>query len=330
MTSHAPAPPTLLATILLAVTVALPGCRDRSQSPGEPGVLRLGYLPNLTHGQALTGVGSGRFEAALPGITLETAVFASGPQLVEALFAGEIDLAYLGPSPAMNAFVRSQGRALQLLAGSATGGSRFVVRRDSGIDAPADLRGKRIGVPQIGNTQDVAMRSWLVKQGLASVDRGGDVALFPLANADILGLVQRKELDGAWVPEPWAARLIAEADCRTFVDESVASPKRPVTVLAARRAFAAAQPDLTRAFLTAHRTETRWHLEHPKAAEQAVGDAVYELVGKRLPPAVLSDAFGHVVPTAELDPVELNNLALAAFAIGYLPSAEISGIVLTP
>lgn len=314
----------------LAAIVALAGCRDRSQSPGEPGVLRLGYLPNVTHGQALTGVASGRFASALPGITLETAVFGSGPQLVEALFAGEVDLAYLGPSPAMNAFVRSQGRALQLLAGSATGGSRFVVRRDSGIDAPSDLRGKRIGVPQIGNTQDVAMRAWLVKQGLESVDRGGDVAVFPLANADILGLVQRRELDGAWVPEPWAARLIAEADCRTFLDESVASPKRPVTVLATRRAFAAAQPDLTRAFLAAHRSETRFHQEHPEAAREAVGDAVEALVGKRLPPAVLADAFSHVVPTADLDPAELSSLAGAAFDIGYLPSAEISGMVLTP
>lgn len=317
-----------LATTLAVVAFA--GCRDRSQSPGEPGVLRLGYLPNLTHGQALTGVASGRYAAALPGISLETAVFGSGPQLVEALFAGEVDIAYLGPSPAMNAFVRSDGRALQLLAGSATGGSRFVVRRDSGISAPPDLRGKRIGVPQIGNTQDVAMRAWLVTQGLGSADRGGDVAVFPLANADILGLVQRKELDGAWVPEPWAARLIAEADCHTLLDESVESPQRPVTVLAARRAFAAAQPDLVRAFVAAHRSETTWHQTHPDAARQAVGDAVFELVGKRLPSPVLADAFAHVVPTAELHLDELQRLARAAFDIGYLPKAEISGMVLTP
>ena len=223
----------LLLTLVLA---ALAACRPAR----DPNEVRLGYAPNLTHAQALVGLARGDFERALPRpYRLAATPFNAGPAMVEALFAGELDMAYLGPIPAINGFVQSQGRALRIVSGSASGGSGLVVRKGSGISREKDLAGRAIAVPQFGGTQDVALRSFLARRGLKTTERGGTVRVLAVPNSETLTLFKKGQLDAAMVPEPWIERLVQEAGGRLFVDERTLWPKGryATTVIVARRAF---------------------------------------------------------------------------------------------
>src|SRR5437016_4683559 len=183
-------------------------------------VIRVGAFPNITHPQAMVGKANGYFEKAMgPNVKIDWKSFNAGPSAIEALFAGAIDMTYVGPNPTISGYVRSQGEALRVVAGSASGGAALVVRADSGIHKPEDFHGKKIASPQLGNTQDVALRAWLKAHGMKSQDKGGDVQVVPLANPDQLTLFLKKELDAAWAPEPWATRLIREGNGRLFLDE---------------------------------------------------------------------------------------------------------------
>src|SRR5215212_11604144 len=199
----------LLALVPLAVGLAACG-GDSSADSGSGGTadeLRLGYFANVTHAPAVIGVQEGLFADELGDTKLTTQVFNAGPDVVEALFAGALDAAYIGPSPTLNAYGQSDGDAIRIIAGAASGGAQLVVR--DGIDSAQDLEGTTLASPQLGNTQDVALRTWLTGQGLDNnVDGGGDVTIAPTANSDVLNLFQSGDLDGAWVPEPYASRLV--------------------------------------------------------------------------------------------------------------------------
>jgi NitT/TauT family transport system substrate-binding protein len=211
-------------------------------------VLRLGYLTNVTHAPALTGIESGRFAAALRPVRLEPHSFNAGPAAMEALLAEALDVAYLGPSPAVAGFLRSRGQAACVVAGATSGGASFVVRAAAGIHGPGDLHHKRIATPQLGNTQDIALRTYLRENGLAPTERGGDVQVTPLGNPDIMGQFQLGHLDGAWVPEPWATRLQIEAGGVLLFDERDRWTGRrfATTVVVARRAFLVHQVQMCR------------------------------------------------------------------------------------
>jgi NitT/TauT family transport system substrate-binding protein len=181
---------------------------------GQNLLVRVGAFPNITHPQAMIGKANGWFESALsPEVKLEWKTFNAGPSAIEALFAGAIDMTYVGPNPAINGYVRSNGEALRVVAGATSGGAAFVVRGDSGITKPEDFHGKRIASPQQGNTQDVALRAWLKSKGFKTRDKGGDVEVVPIANPDQLTLFVKKELDAAWAPSPgllaWSTRRAA-------------------------------------------------------------------------------------------------------------------------
>jgi len=194
---------------------------------GNPTIVRVGAFPNITHPQPMVGKANGYFEKALgPQVKIDWKTFNAGPSAIEALFAGAIDMAYIGPNPTINGYVRSHGEALQVVAGAASGGAALVVRADSGIVKPEDFHGKKIATPQQGNTQDVALRAWLKAHGMKSMDKGGDVRVMPMANPDQLTLFLKKDLDAAWAPEPWATRLIREGNGRLFLNESDLWPKR--------------------------------------------------------------------------------------------------------
>src|SRR5205085_5259451 len=154
----------------------------------------------------------------------QSTVFNAGPTVIEALFANQIDVAYVGPNPAINGYVVSGGKDLKIIAGASSGGAVFVVRNDSGIRSPKDFAGKKFASPQLGNTQDIALRKYLLDNGYKTTDNGGNVTVMPVANPDILTLFLKKQLNGAWVPEPWGARLVKEANGRIFLDESTLWP----------------------------------------------------------------------------------------------------------
>ncbi len=198
----------MIATLILVSAI---GCSSPSAS-GNAVTIRVGYFPNITHAQAVIGIADGTFARALgEAVKIDAKVFNAGPSEIEAMFAGQLDLAYIGPNPAINGYVKSKGAALRIVAGAMSGGAVLVVRGDAGINSAADFRGKKIASPQLGNTQDVALRAWLMKQGFKLIEQGGDTQVIPTANPDILTLFLKKEIDAAWVPEPWGARLVREA-----------------------------------------------------------------------------------------------------------------------
>ena len=230
------------ALVAATLVVVAAGCRAREPKGGAaPTTLRLGFFPNLTHGPALVGLQRGDFAKALAPLTIDPKPFNAGPEAMEALFAGALDACYVGPAPAINGYLRSHGEALVIVAGAAQNGAGLVVRKEANIRGPGDLHGKKLASPQLGNTQDVALRMYLKENGLAPKDRGGDVQVMPLANADILALMKQKELDGAWVPEPWTTRLIDEAGGVLLLDEKDRWPgkKFPTTVLVVTRSWPA-------------------------------------------------------------------------------------------
>lgn len=310
----------VLASLVLSFAFVSPGC-SRSSSPLGSVSVRVAYFPNITHSQAVIGVADGTFRRALgDNVKLETRVFNAGPSVIEALFAGQIDLAYIGPNPAINGYVRSNGQALRIIAGATSGGAVLVVRAEGGIQKAADFRGKRIASPQLGNTQDVALRRWLQEQGLELRDRGGTTEVIPVANPDILTLFQKKEIDAAWVPEPWGARLVHEAGGRVFLDERALWPEgRFVTAhLIARTAFLDAHPDVVSRWLDAHVELTRRFANDAASAKRALNAEIEHLTGKAFPAAVLDDAWSRM--TVTWDPIResLRQSADAAFRLGFL------------
>ncbi len=281
-------------------------------------VIRVGHLPNLTHPQALVGRATGEFEKNA-GAKVEWTAFNAGASAMEALLAGELDLAYVGPSPALNVYVRSKGRVLRVVAGAASGGVALVVRKDAGIRNPADLKGKRVAVPGLGNTQDVALRSWLKAKGLDS-----GVQVMPVKNPEIFTLFRRKELDAAWVPEPWATRLIQEAGGVLFVDERDLWPegKFPSTLLVVRTDFLVKNRALVKRFVATHIGLTEAIVQKPDEAKRNINAQLTKLMGKPLPAALLDEAFSGIAATYDPIPGALLKAARQAWELKYLPGAQ--------
>ena len=306
----------------LAVAAACKG-EPAGGAAGAP--LRLGFFPNLTHAQALVGNGEGLFAQEV-GVPVTVRQFNAGPAAMEALLAGDVDVSYVGPGPAVIAYLRSGGAALNVVAGAASGGAVLVTRE---ARSARELVGKRVASPQLGNTQDIALRVWLRQQGLRSGERPGEVRVMPLANSDIIGLFARGELAGAWVPEPWGARLVAEAGGHILVDERDLWPDRkfPTTVVvASRRALEGRRRDVV-AFLRAHLALTaRWKAD-PAAFARAANAEYGKITGHPLPDRVLQDAFSRLEPNAEPLTDQLVRGAQDAQGLKYAPPGDVSGLV---
>lgn len=287
----------------------------------EPLLVRAGCFPTITHSQALIGKAQGTFAQALgPGTRIEWKTFNAGPSAIEALFAGALDLTYIGPNPALTGYIRSHGEALRIVAGATSGGAALVVRADSGIQKPDDFHGKRVASPQLANTQDVALRAWLRSHGLKPSTQGGDVQVLPIANADQLNLFLKKQLDAAWAPEPWASRLVREANGRIFLDERQLWPggRFPTALLVVRTQFLRQHSDLVSAWLRAHLQLTDWISQHPAEAKQVLNQQIKKETGAALSSAVLDDAFSRLQVT--YDPLRSSLLTSARweFEEGFL------------
>ena len=284
-------------------------------------VIRVGAFPNVTHAQPMIGKANGWFEKAMGANTkIEWKSFNAGPSAIEALFAGAIDMTYVGPNPAINGYVRSNGEALRIVAGATSGGAALVVRGDSGITKAEDFHGKRIASPQMGNTQDVALRAWLKSQGLKTRDKGGDVTVMPIANPDQLTLFLKKEIDAAWAPEPWASRLVHDAGGRILLDERTLWPKGQflTTELVVSTKFLQSHPDLVKKWLRAHVELTDWINGHGTEAKQILNQQIQKETGKPLAQPVLEDSFGRMQVTYDPLRQELLRAAQLAFAAGFL------------
>jgi len=283
--------------------------------------VRVGAFPNITHAQAMVGKANGAFEKAMgPNVRIEWKLFNAGPSAIEALFAGAIDMTYIGPNPTISGYVRSGGQALHVVAGASSGGAALVVRNDSGISKATDFHGKKVASPQLGNTQDVALRAWLRTNGLKTTDKGGDVQVIPLANPDQLTLFLKKDLDAAWAPEPWATRLIREGNGRLFLDERTLWPNGQFVCanLIVNSKFLKEHPEIVKNWLRAHVELTDWINKNLPQAKKLLNQQIQKETGKALPDGVLDEAFGRLQVTYDPLRASLLTSAKSAFDAGFL------------
>ena len=306
--------------LVLCCIITFVACTGKPKSDG-PLVIRAGHFPDIVHSQALVGKVKGTFQEMLgPDITIDWKLFNAGPSAIEALFADELDLTYIGPNPAINGYIKSKGESLRIVCGAASGGAGLVVREDSGINTPADFHGKRIATPQLGNTQDVACRNWLKKNGYVLSEQGGDVQVIPLANPDQLTLFMKKEIDGAWTKEPWPARLKVEGGGRLFLDERDIWPdgKFVTAHVIVSTKFLQQHPDLVKKWIKAHVQLTDWINSNAQEAKPLINSEIKKLTGKSLPQQVLEDAFSRTLIT--YDPIQSSLFTSAewAFDAGFL------------
>jgi NitT/TauT family transport system substrate-binding protein len=281
----------------------------------------------VTHGPAIVGVERGLFTRALGDrVKLETATFNAGPEATEALFSGALDAAFVGPNPAINAFAKSHGQAIRIVAGSTSGGASLVVK--PGIERPADLKGKTLATPQLGNTQDVALRAWLRGQGLrADTTGGGDVSIRPQANADTLSAFQGGQVDGAWVPEPWATRLL-EAGGKVLVDERQLWPdgRFVTTELVVRTDFLKEHPTAVRGLVEGLVQAIELANADPAAAQRIVNDGIEHATTKRMGDATIASAWKNLTFTWDPLAASLEKSKDDAVAAGLLQPVDLKGI----
>lgn len=320
----------LLAFPLLAALAG--GCGGPGSTP-NPLVLRIGHFPNVTHAHGLvahhrSATGANWLEARLgDGVRVEWYVFNAGPSAMEAMRAGSLDATYVGPSPALNSYVKSKGDEVRVLAGATRGGSALVVAGAGPLRTAADFRGRRVATPQVGNTQDVACRTWLAAAGLRATIGGGDVRVDGVANPDQLTLLRRGEIDAAWTVEPWVSRLETEAGGRVLVEE----PDAVTTVLVGSARLVRERPALARALVAAHRELTAWLRANPDAARAEVRAALEEETKAKLSDDVLRRAFGRMRFDDAISRADFDAFVRAAQGVGFLADAiPLDGLVVAP
>jgi NitT/TauT family transport system substrate-binding protein len=314
----------------LLLALALAACSQGSPEGAAPAAaaLRLGYFANVTHAPALIALDRGLLALALgPDAKLEPHAFNAGPEAVEALFSGALDATYIGPNPAINAFARSHGEAIRIVAGCTSGGASLVVT--PAITSPEQLRGAKLATPQLGNTQDVALRTWLRGRGLAaSLEGGGEVSIVPQANAQTLETFRAGEIQGAWVPEPWASRLVLEGGGSVLVDERSLWPdgRFVTTHLIVRTAFLREQPELVARLLRAHVQAVDFANASPAEARETANAAIARVTGQAISPAVLERAWSALTFTVDPIASSLRRSASDATAVGLLDPVDLAGI----
>jgi NitT/TauT family transport system substrate-binding protein len=282
--------------------------------------IRVGHFPNVTHVQALVAhalsrQGKGWFEERLGGDTkIEWFVYNAGPSAMEAVFANSIDLTYVGPSPAINAYAKSRGEEIRIVAGAANGGAALIIPQDSGLKSARDFRGKKIATPQLGNTQDVSCRAWLTSGGLKITQLGGDAQILPAANPDQLSLFQQKKVDAVWTVEPWVSRLEAEAGGKVLVEET----DSPTTILVSSVKFLNGNGDLVKRFVEAHRALTDWIEKNSAEAQNLVVAELQEETRGQVSRELIAHAWKRIALTSEVHREALDKFVVNAKAAGFL------------
>ena len=319
-----------VAAAALAVTALAVGTAG-AQSTGttkprgssEPVTVRLGYFPNVTHAPALVGVDQGIFQKALGANPLETKTFNAGPEEVTALLADALDIGYIGPNPSVNAFVQSNGEAVRVVSGAASGGAYLVVKPE--INGAKDLVGKKVASPQLGGTQDVALRTWLKEKGLeTNTQGGGDVSIVPQENSLTLDAFKQNQIAGAWVREPWATRLVTEGGGKILVDETDLWPggEFVTTNIIVRTDFLDEHPDVVKQVLQGNLDAIEAIASDRAAAEASVATQIQKITGKPIAPNLVTASFDNIDFTADPLPQTLQQSAKDAVSVGLLQAPK--------
>ena len=294
--------------------------------------IRIGHFPNITHAQgliahALTREGKGWFEQRLGAdVKIEWFVYNAGPSAMEAIFANSIDLTYVGPGPALNAYTKSSGAEIRLIAGSANGGAGLVVQPDQNLKAPSDFRGKKIATPQLGNTQDIACRAWLTEGGLKITQLGGDASVIPTANPDQLALFKQKKIEAVWTVEPWLSRLEQEAGGKVLVEEKDAA----TTVLVSSAKFFQ-QRELVKKIAQAHTELTDWIAKNPDEAQRLIKAELLAETKSDMNAELISSAWIRIALTAEIPRASVEKFVQNSVKAGFIKTApDLSKLFETP
>ncbi|MBU3111097.1 aliphatic sulfonate ABC transporter substrate-binding protein [Clostridium lacusfryxellense] len=305
----------------ISVLGGLAGCSSK-KSEGNAVNVRIGYFPNITHSQALVVRDQGSFQKAIGTENkIDWKLFNAGPAEVEALFAGAIDIGYIGPGPAINAYAKSKGD-IQIIAGATDAGAIFVSKKGVVIKDLKDLSGKKIAVPQFGNTQDLTLRKILSDNGLKDKTKGGTVEVRQAANADILSLLQKGEIDAALVPEPWGSRLIKEAGANVILDykEVFRDGKYTTAVVVVRAEFQKDHPEIVENFIKNHVEVTEYINKNPDKAKEIVNKQITELTKKSIAKDVLDAAFARLTVTNDPENDSVLEFVKSSVNEGFLKS----------
>ncbi|NLY75658.1 MAG: ABC transporter substrate-binding protein [Firmicutes bacterium] len=291
------------------------------QAAPKKEIIRVGYFPNITHAQAVIGMADGTFQKVLGNdIEIRKFIFNAGPSVIEAMFARQLDLAYIGPNPAINGYLKTNGALLKIISGAASGGAALVVRSDLKVKNIKQLAGKKIASPQLGNTQDIALRSYLKSQGMKLREQGGDVTVLPIPNPDQLNLFLKKEIDAAWTVEPWVTRLVEEAGGVVLLDERTLWPEGMFVTahIIATQDYLKKKPQIIKKWLQAHVLITqRINRDKTKAAKNLIQE-LQKLTGSPLPEKTIQRAFANLDLTYEPLAHSLYVSAERAYDLGFL------------
>ena len=323
------APVVLARCLLVALTVSLMlGAEGQRLGAAEKIVIRVGHFPNITHAQAviahgLSRAGKGWFEDRLgTDVQIQWYVYNAGPSAMEAIFTKSIDMTYVGPNPAVNAHLKTRGNEIRIVAGACSGGAALVVQPDGPIRSDADFKGKKIGTPQLGNTQDVAARAWLQSKGFRVTMTGGDAMVIPTANPDQLTLFQKGDLDAVWTVEPWVSRLVLEAKAKVYLEESTlwkeTKGRYVTTHLVSSVKFLAEQPVLLQKWIAAQIELTQWIAAHTVEAKQLFNEEMKAETTKGLALPTLDRAWQQLELTHDPVPESLIKSAEDARRVGFL------------
>ncbi|GMA97631.1 aliphatic sulfonate ABC transporter substrate-binding protein [Pelosinus sp. IPA-1] len=312
----------LVVTALIALAGGISGCSS-STAENKNTKVRIAHFPNITHSQALVGRANGQFQKALGEANqIEWKTFNAGPAEIEALFAGEVDIGYIGPGPAINGYTKSKGD-LQIIAGATDAGAILVTRKDLVLKNVGELSGKRIAVPQFGNTQDLSLRHILQENGLTDTTKGGTVEVRQADNPDIKTLLDKGEIDAALVPEPWGARLISEVKANVLLDDKQVwrDGNYTTAVVVARTQFIKDHPDLVEKFIRTHVELTDYINKNPEPAKETVNAQIKEFTGKPLAKEILDDAFKRLTITNDPEKDSVIDFVKLSVDAGFIKTA---------
>lgn len=308
--------------LVMAVGISLELSMDSSENS-----IRVAFFPNIGHAIPIIGMEKGIFEKNIGNATvIETKLFDSGPQVIESLFAKSIDLAYVGPGPAINGFLKSEEHDVVILSGAASGGASFIVHPNSQINSVNDFAGKRIAAPQIGNTQDVSLRNYLSENGLKPFEKGGSVIVLNISNPDIYTLFTKGEIDAAWVPEPWATILVQELDGkRLFFEEDIWPEKKFASVLLiGRQEYVEKNPEAVQKWLESHQQTADWINNNPQETRTIFNKFMQDTMGQTLSDSVIDESLANLEITTNPIDESIYTFAKRADSLGYLGRGEYS------
>jgi len=316
-----------LGLLLFIAALLVAACGEGAQNPGAKPRVNLGYFPNVTHAQAMIGVNRGDFAKAFEGIAeFKPMTFNAGPSVIEAMFGGQLDISYIGPSPTLNGFVKSKGKEVRVIAGAVDNGIMIVGSKKRGITTLAQLKGARIATPQLANTQDISARHYVISELKSTLkDAGGETEIIPIANPDIEILFEKDQLDAAWIPEPWASRMIDKGLVVKIAAENELweSGYFTLTNVIVRAEFLEKHPDLVKKFLEVHVALTRELEADRQSLAPVLNDQMEVLTKKRLPDAVLKSSLDNVEFRVEPDLASFEKFYAWGRDLGFLPAGEI-------